>query len=213
MIKRHKGILILTSLIILLPILAGLFLWNQLPEEMPIHWNVAGEVDGYCGKPFAVFGLPAIMAAFHWICALATTADPKHDSHNEKHLTLVFWLIPVLTILLISIMYSTALGQSIAVDKILPAFMGILFTIIGNAMPKFKQNYTMGIKIPWTLNSTENWNKTHRLAGRLWVVCGIAVILVSFIGHPLLLIPILLVMVSIPLIYSYLLYRKESQAK
>ena len=92
---------------------------------------------------------------------------------------------------------------------VLPVFMGLLFILIGNYLPKTKQSYTMGIRLPWTLSSEENWNRTHRLAGFLWVLCGVLFIVMSFIGWSLPLFLILLaVMILVPLIYSYLLYRK-----
>ena len=77
MIKKNLKVLIITSIVILLPILAGLILWNQLPEQIPTHWNAAGEIDGWSSKPFAIFGLPAIMLAAQWLCVLGTAADPK----------------------------------------------------------------------------------------------------------------------------------------
>ena len=76
MIKKNLKVLIITSLIILLPIVAGVILWNQLPEQIPSHWNMNGEVDGWSSKPFAVFGMPLIMVALQWICALGAGADP-----------------------------------------------------------------------------------------------------------------------------------------
>ena len=91
----------------------------------------------------------------------------------------------------------------------MPVFMGLLFIAIGNYLPKTKQSYTMGIKLPWTLASEENWNRTHRLAGFLWVLCGLFFIVTSFTGWSLaaFLIPII-VMVLVPAVYSYLLYRR-----
>ena len=82
MIKKNLKTLIITSIVILLPILAGIYLWEQLPEQLPYHWNASGEVDGWCGKPIAVFGMPFLLVAIQWICALGTAADPKKA--NEK---------------------------------------------------------------------------------------------------------------------------------
>lgn len=208
MIKKNSRLLIITSIVILLPILLGIALWNQLPEEMPIHWNAQGEVDGTAGKAFSVFGLPLILLAFQWVCVLATSADPKQKNHPKKVLALVFWIIPLISIVMELIVYATALGKEINVNVVLPMIMGIMFVFIGNYLPKCKQNYTIGIKIPWTLNNEENWNKTHRLAGILWVICGILIILTGFLGNALILFPVLLVMVIVPIIYSYILYRK-----
>ena len=208
MIKKHWKLLLITSVITLLPIMAGLILWNQLPEQMPTHWNAAGEVDGWSSKPFAVFGLPLILLAAQWLCTLGTGADPKKNNHPQKILHLVLWIIPILSVLLHTVTYAAALGKEVRMETVMPVFIGLLFAVIGNYLPKCKQNYTIGIKIPWTLNSEENWNKTHRFSGRLWVICGIAVMLTGFFGGFWVFLPIVLLMVIVPFIYSYVLYRK-----
>lgn len=208
MIKKNLKILITTSVVILLPVLVGLVLWGQLPERIPIHWNAAGEIDGWSSKPFAIFGLPLILLGFQWFCVLATLADPKRGSHTEKMLQLVFWIIPVLSVVAHMVVYMTALGIEVRMERIMPALMGLLFVIIGNYLPKCKQNYTIGIKIPWTLNSEENWQKTHRFAGKVWVVCGCIMMLTSFFGGVAIFFAVALLMVLTPCIYSYILYRK-----
>ena len=208
MLKKNLKLLILTSILTLLPILAGVVLWNQLPEQMPTHWNAAGEVDGWSSKPFAVFGLPLILVAAQWLCVLATTTDPKRQNHSEKIYHLVFWIMPVLSIVLHAVTYLTVLGVGVRIEMVMPIFMGLLFVIIGNYLPKCKQSYTIGIKIPWTLNNEENWNKTHRLAGWVWVIGGIAIMLTGFFGGFVAFFVITLVMVLVPAIYSYLLHRK-----
>lgn len=208
MIKKNLKVLIITSVMILLPILAGLVLWNQLPDPMPSHWNASGEIDGWSSKAFVVFGFPLILLAAQWLCVLGTGADPKKNNHPAKILHLVLWIIPVLSVLLHTVTYMTALGMEVRMERIMPVFIGLLFAIIGNYLPKCKQNYTIGIKIPWTLNSEENWNKTHRFAGRLWVICGIVIMLTGFIGGFWVFLPIVLLMVIVPFVYSYLLHRK-----
>ena len=208
MIKKNWKFLLITSLMLLLPIVAGLLLWNQLPDQMPTHWNAAGEVDSWSSKPFAVFGLPALMLVIHWVCVLGTQADPKKDNHSTKILHLVLWICPVLSIFLHAVTYAAALGKEVRMEMIMPILIGVVLTVVGNYLPKCKQNYTIGIKIPWTLNNEENWNKTHRFAGILWVICGLAIMLTGFIGSGLLFLPISLLMVLAPVIYSYLLHRK-----
>ena len=198
----------MTSFIILLPILAGLLLWDQLPEQIPSHWNIDGEIDGWSSKPFAVFGLPLILLAVQWLCTLGTAADPKKANHSGKVMHLVLWIIPIISILLFTVTYATALGKDIDIDLIMPVFIGFVFAVIGNYLPKCKQNYTIGIKIPWTLNSEENWNRTHRFAGRLWMVCGLAIMLTGFFGSFWIFVPIVLLMILAPTIYSYVLHRK-----
>ena len=208
MIKKHLPLLIVTSIVIVLPILVGMILWNQLPDALPIHWNAEGEVDGYSSKPFAVFAMPLILLAVHWLAAVVTQTDPKKQNHPEKVKILVFWLIPAISLLVNLFTYSAALGKSLRVETVMPIFMGLLFMAIGNYLPKCKQNYTVGIKLPWTLHSEENWNRTHRLAGWLWVGGGLLCAVAGFFGAFLLTVPVLLVMALVPMIYSFLLYKK-----
>ena len=208
MIKKNWKLLTVTSLIILLPMVVGLLLWDQLPESIPSHWNAAGEIDGWSSKALTVFGLPLLMLGLQWLCLLGTAADPKKENHPEKILQLVFWIIPVISVVLFIITYAVALGKEVRVEVVMPVLVGLVLTITGNYLPKCRQNYTIGIKIPWTLDSEENWNRTHRFAGRLWVVCGLIIMLTGFIGGFWVFFPLVLVMVLVPLLYSYLLYRK-----
>ena len=208
MIKKHLKLMLITSIVILLPILAGVMLWEQLPQQMPFHWNAAGEVDGWASKPVAVFGMPLLLLALHWIAMVITATDPKKAQQSDKIMQLIIWLIPVVSLLLAAFTFASSLGSDLPIERFLPVFMGLLFVIIGNYLPKCKQSYTIGIKIPWTLHSEENWNKTHRLTGWLWVVCGLAMMVSGFVGGFLLLLPLALVMVVVPIGYSFLLYRK-----
>ena len=208
MIKKNLKVLIVTSLIILLPILVGVILWDQLPEQMPSHWNASGEIDGWSSKAFAVFGMPLILLVFQWLCVLGTGADPKKANHPEKIVHLVLWIIPVLGVVLSVLTYAVALGKEVRMEVIMPVLIGLVLTIVGNYLPKCKQNYTVGIKIPWTLNSEENWNKTHRFAGWLWTICGLLIMLTGFFGGFWIFFGVVLVMVLMTFLYSYMLHRK-----
>jgi uncharacterized membrane protein len=208
MIKKYWKTLLITSIVTLLPMVAGLLLWNRLPAEMPFHWNVAGEVDGWASRWMAVFVTPLLLMALQWVCIVATSADPKKASHSEKVMHLVLWLVPVLSIFVHTLVYMAALGKSVRVEMVMPMFMGLVFTVIGNYLPKCKQNYTIGIKIPWTLHSEENWNRTHRFTGRVWVVSGIVMMLSGFFGGFWVFLAIAFLMVFVPFIYSFVLHRK-----
>ncbi len=208
MIKKQLPVLIITAIIILLPIVAGIVLWDQLPDKMPTHWNAAGEVDGYSSKGFSVFGLPLMMLAFQIIAFFATLADPKKQNNPPIVLSLVLWIIPIITVVLATITYATAMGAEINIGVILPIILGLIFVIIGSILPKCKQNYTIGIKLPWTLHSEENWNRTHRLSGWVWTVCGIAIMVSGVFDLFLLSIPFIAAMVLVPLVYSFVLYKK-----
>lgn len=208
MIKKNLKLLIITSIIVLLPVIIGLIFWDKLPDEIPSHWNISGEIDGWSSKPFSVFGLPLILLAIQWFVVLVSLADPKRKNHSPKILNLMFWLIPVLSVVLSLVSYLSAMGMEVHVELVIPIIIGLFFVAIGNYMPKCKQNYTIGIKLPWTLNNEENWNKTHRLGGWLMIIGGIGMIIAGFLNVIWLFIPIALIVTIIPTIYSYVLHRK-----
>lgn len=209
MIKKNLKTIIITSIITLIPMIVGIVFWNKLPIEMPIHFNINNEVDGYGSKAFVVLGMPLIMLGFHLICIFATKADPKQQNISEKVMKLVLYIIPAVSLLMFGMIYQVALGKEAKVGFITMIFVGVTFILIGNYLPKCKQSYTVGIKLPWTLNDSENWNKTHAFAGKLWVACGVTVIVTSFFEIPYLFVGIAVVMVGVPTAYSYLLYKNK----
>ena len=211
MIKKNMKTLIITTVVTLLPIAAGLILWNKLPEQLPIHFNINGEADGFSSKAFGVFGLPVFLAILHWICTLGTKADPKHKNHSDKMLTLVFWICPLISLLCSSVIYAYAMNLNIDVVFIMCLVLGTMFTVIGNYLPKCKHNYTMGIKIPWTLNDEENWNYTHRISGKIWVAGGVIILMTAVFRQTWIFFVITLLMVIIPFVLSYLFHRKKNK--
>lgn len=210
MIKKNLRTLVITSVITLLPIVAGLILWDKLPEQVPVHFNAQGAADGYSSKAFAVFFFPLFMSGMQWLCALLTDLDPKMKNISQKSIDLVLWIIPAISLLLNTIVYAFALGKEFNIITPLMLFFGLLFVIVGNYMPKMSQNYTMGIKIPWTLNSEANWNYTHRLAGKVWVGGGFLIITTSFLNLVWLFSAIMIIMIVIPISGSYICYKKEN---
>ena len=208
--KIDRKTVILTTLVCLLPIVAGVILYPRLPEQMATHWGFGNEPNGWSSKAFAVFGLPGLLAALNLILPFALSADPKKQNMSPALVNISLWVIPVVSVMCSAMTLCYALGYSVSVARIVPAFVGVLFIIFGNYLPKTKQSYSMGIKLPWTLNSEENWNRTHRLSGFLWVIGGAAFLMLTFFGwwNLYLLLGIILAMTLIPAVYSYLLYRK-----
>lgn len=212
MLKKNKGLVILTSVIILLPMVAGILLWNQLPEKMAIHWGVNGEADGWSSRPVAVFGMPLLLLAIHLLGIWATGLDKRNHNQSEKVARLVLWLAPAVSLLGNSATYAAALGQNFRIDRVVMLFMGLFFAIIGNYLPKTVQNRTIGIKIKWTLEDEANWNATHRLAGKLWTACGLLLLLTAFLpgSWHIYAAPLLMgIMVLVPVAYSWRLSRRQ----
>ena len=215
MLKNNKWKIVLSSILILLPILFGLLLWNQLPDTMITHWGADGSADGTMKKATAIFALPLILLAAYLLCLVLTALDKSQKTQNKKALGIVFWIMPCISLFVNGMFYAIALEKQWNFSILLPLMMGLLFLFIGNYMPKITQNRTMGIKIYWTLYNEENWNKTHRFAGKLWVVCGIAMLLCAFLpmmwmfGATMIL---LLAAVILPMVYSYRIYAAHRKA-
>lgn len=201
---KEKKTLILTSIIILLPVLVGILLWKRLPQEMAIHFDSAGEANGWSSKWFAVFGLPLFLFIVNILCTVGCAHDPRRAGYPEKMMKIIYWICPVASWICAVGIYGYALGFSQeGFAKYVPVFVGLLLVIIGNYLPKVKQNYYLGIKLPWTYTDEENWNKTHRLGGRVWVVGGVLMMLNFFMRIRGLEIAILLALILIPTIYSW----------
>lgn len=208
--KQYKRLWLVTAALTLAPMLAGLILWNRLPDTMVTHWGADGVADGWSGKGFAVFVLPLILLAAHCLCALATLIDRKNQEQSKKALRMVFWIMPVTSWFSCGTVYFAAMGRGPELLHLVPAFMGLLFAIMGNYMPKVKQNRTLGIKLPWTLANEENWNRTHRYCGRIWVIGGLILMFSIFLPENWavsIMIPVLAVITLAPTLYSLKLYR------
>lgn len=202
-------LLIISTVICLLPIILSLILYDKLPDKMPIHWDIKGNPDNYGSKAFATIGLPLMMAGLNFITHFVLNTDPKRANPSVVLKVIGKLTIPFMTVTLVPITIFAGLGYKIPIEKIVPAFVGVLFIIIGNYLPKSKQNYTVGIKLPWTLNNETNWNKTHRLAGYLWIIGGLLMFANSFLQiywMPVFIV-IMVCLVFIPAIYSYILYK------
>ena len=210
--KELKKTLTLTTIITLLPIVVGLFYWNQLPDKMATHFDMEGTPNGWSNKWFAVIGIPLFLALLNVLCTILTETDPRRHKYPEKMMKLVYWICPVISWICAGVTISYGLGiEFLAMPKFGSLFIGMLFVIIGNYLPKVKQNYYMGIKLPWTYSDEENWNRTHRMAGKLWVVGGMIILLNVFLGISGLEILILILMIVIPTVYSFLYSRKKDK--
>lgn len=211
-IKINKKLVLFTSILILLPSLVGCVFWNQLPEEIPTHFNLLGQADGYNHKVFAIFGLPALMLLMHWLLLFLMIKDPKSSNISSKIQVLIYWIIPFVSCLSMISIYGESLGYSMMSGILAQIFMGILMIVIGNYLPKTRKNYIIGIRLPWTLESDKNWRKTHRLAGKIWVLGGLLLFLNSFaqIYVYWVFFLTLLLVVLMPGVYSYQLSKSES---
>lgn len=216
LIKEHKWQLLLSSIVILLPMVVGFLMWNILPDTMVTHWGADATADGFSSKPVAICLPPVILLALQWFCIFVTTIDPKNKGQNTKVFSLILWIIPGTSLFINAIMYTSALRGDVNIDILLHLGMGMLFLLLGNYLPKCRQNHTIGIRVPWTLTSEENWNKTHRFAGKVWVIGGFIIMITVFIPTQLfayILVAFTLILALIPTVYSYIYYRKQMSGR
>lgn len=212
MIKNNKRKLIISSLLIVLPILVGLIFWNKLPEQMATHWGSDGNADGWSDRAFAVFGLPLFLLAAHWVCMFFTARDPKNKQQNRKVFGMALWICPVTSWFANGIIYAAAFGIEFNIVALTLFLLGAMLVVIGNYLPKCKQNHTIGIKVKWALENEENWNATHRFGGKVWVVGGLLMMACVFLPEaviPWILIILLPIVVAIPIVFSYAYSKKK----
>ena len=209
MLKNNKIKLIISSLIILLPMILGGIFWNDIAGKMNAHWYT----DGYGGRTMIVFGMPLILLAIHWGCLLLTSIGKLNKGQNRKVISMVYWIIPVISVWSNVVIYMMLTDTKVELVKLITFLvMGISFALIGNYLPKCKQNFYMGIKIMTTYTSEKNWNLTHRLAGKVWVVGGLILVLFGFLPMNIGIIfatILFAAMIIIPVVYSHKIYREQ----
>lgn len=208
MIKENRKTLIIASIVTVLPILAGVLVWDRLPDLMATHFGLDNQANGFSSKPVAVFGIPLFCLALLWAAALFTSGDPRRKNVSRKVTALTFWVVPAVSLVCAAAIYPYNLGIHVDISFIMGIFLGAMFAAIGNYLPKTRQNYTIGIKVPWTLDNEKNWNMTHRFGGYLWMAGGILMIILTLAGlmKPGVMIAILLIISLVPCIYSWWLH-------
>ena len=128
----------------------------------------AGEIaDHFSIPPAAVFLQPLLLLAAHYLVLFFVFRDAKNRNQSKKVVGLLFWIMPATSILVSGITYAVALGWKFRLAGLLYVGLGLMFAAIGNYFPKCRPNRTVGIRISWTLGSEENWNATHRFAGKV----------------------------------------------
>lgn len=211
-----------TTIVVLVMIVAasivGLVLWSQLPEQMASHWNANDQVDGYTSKFAGVFLLPLITLGVFLLFLVIPTIDPLKA--NIAQFRDVFNLFIALMAAFMLYIHALTLRWNLGytdfdMSKAMLPAMGILFFFIGYLLRKAKRNFFIGIRTPWTLSSDKVWDETHRLGSVLFMVSGVFAFIGSFFGGMtaswFLFVPII-GSTLITLVYSYILYQRETTA-
>ena len=200
--------------IVLLPFVYLAYIWNQLPAQVPMHYNIEGEIDRYGNKSELIL-IPIMTSLLIYLIFLAVPyIDPKKQIQKMggKYDTLKFIITTFMSILALFIIY-TAKNQTLTDPDYILLGCGVLFLILGNYFKTLKANYFIGIRTPWTLESESVWKQTHKLAGKIWFLGGLLIILSCLIldgkTNFIVFMCITAIMVLVPVLYSYLLFRKQ----
>ena len=200
--------------IVLLPFVYLAYIWNQLPAQVPMHYNIEGEIDRYGNKSELIL-IPIMTSLLIYLIFLAVPyIDPKKQIQKMggKYDTLKFIITTFMSILALFIIY-TAKNQTLTDPDYILLGCGVLFLILGNYFKTLKANYFIGIRTPCTLESESVWKATHKLAGKIWFLGGLLIILSCLIldgkTNFIVFMCITAIMVLVPVLYSYLLFRKQ----
>lgn len=209
--KRKTAVL--STLLCLAPILLGLAMYDTLPEMVPTHFDINGIPDGWSSKPVAVFGLPVFMAALNLLChwGMSKVGNDGKKVAPDILVNMVGWIVGVISVIVVPMSLFMAVGVDVPIAVVMNLLLAAVFLVVGNYLPKCKMNGYIGIKIPWTYSSDENWRRTHRLGGFVWVAAGLALLMNLVLNSELLLLTAVFAAILIPCAYSYLLYRKEQK--
>jgi len=169
------------ALVIIIAFGASAAVYQDLPQRMPTHWNMSGEVDGWSSLPWAAFMMPVMLLALLAIFHLLPRIDPRRASYAKFKGTYDVLVVTMMVALLgvHLMMLATALGRNVSVARVVPAGVAILFIIIGNLLPRTRPKWFIGIRTPWTLSSDRVWERTHRFGGRLFVAAGAVIMLTA----------------------------------
>ncbi len=166
---------IITGIVCLLPILFGISLWNRLPSEMAIHFNIYGEADNFASKGFVVFGLPIMMVVLQAFCCFINDINAYKHGDRKKLETVTKWIIPCLTVVLQIITLGYGLGWNLDIRKAVSFIVGVILIVIGNYLPKF--DYVKNYDI-----DTEKAKKINRFIGYETVIMGLLFFISIFLS-------------------------------
>lgn len=193
---------------------AAAWAWNRVPDKIPIHWNAAGEVDGYGGRFMGLLLVPLVSVGLYLLFLVIPKLDP--GKANYEGFARVYTIFRNVFIAYMGVIYTAttlvALGYRVDMGRVIAVSLGSLFVVLGNYLGKVRPNWFVGVRTPWTLSSKLSWTKTHRLAGRLFVFSGAATLLCGVIRPAwgvFAMLGTMLPSVVALTVYSYLIWKND----
>jgi len=194
-------------------LIIAVWVYPHLPDKVPSHWNIQGEVDGYQSRFWGAFFAPLMAMGLYLLLLFLPIIDPKRDNYLRFTSAYSFmrWSLVIFMAIIYGITILVALGYSINVGLVVKAMVSFLLIIIGNFMGQFRHNYFVGIRTPWTLANEEVWQRTHRLGSRIWVIGGLVCLAMSVfntVWSAVVFFTVIMIMTLVPIIYSYIIFNK-----
>lgn len=214
-----KKIILMGIISLLILTAATLLTYDFLPAQMPVHWDLSGKADDYTDKNVFLAVVFAITAGINVLGIALPRIDPRRANYRrfEKAYVIMFGMLDVMMLAFFLITLGAASrSEALSPAFLIPMALGIVFIVLGNYMPLFRQNFFAGIKTPWALADEEIWNRTHRIGGRCWFACGFGFLLIPFLPDALkgaLMMILILIMTAVPFIGSYLIYHQKYGGK
>lgn len=205
--KINWKILILTSIICLIPMIFGAIFYAQLPEQLPVHFNMNNEIDRYASKNFTLFGIPVIMAIMQIFCCIISDIKENKDGKEPKFISIAKWMIPIFSILLSAITIGSGLGNVLDVRKWVLIVLGITYVLIGNYMPKVSYEQMNGFMHPMPKDE-KTYRKIIRIMAYTFVIFGFAMLL-SLFFKPIVSGIVIIIMIIVLLSESIWIYAKN----
>ena len=209
--KAYKKTIILTIILILLPMVVGVALWEKLPLQMATHWGMNNEPNGWMSRPMAVFGLPLICAVLQVLCVIATEKDKRKENLHRKSVAMVLWIVPVVTWVCSAVTYGYVFYEKINVGLICCLLVGLLFIALGNQLPRQMQNHVFGIRTRLTLSDEDVWRASHRFGGWVMTLGGVVVILCALLQWWWVIIAVFVVVFAATLVYPRWYYNQREK--
>ena len=203
-----------------------------VPDQIPAHFDLAGQVDRW-GSKYELFLLPVTIVLMTFFFAglnriykkkLLTAKSDKEIEEAKLNSgiltdisigTVIYFSAMQLTVLYNSIAPLKGLEQKMALDisSVMTACMGVFLIFIGNVMGRVKKNGVLGLRTSWSMKNDRIWAKSNRFAGKLFVAAGFVVIIASAVlkGSTAVwvMLAVLWVVAFLSIVYSYRAAKKD----
>ena len=200
--------------IIIIPFIYSALIYNQLPEQVPTHWDLEGRPDDYSSKFFGAFMMPLINVGVYFLLLLLPKIDPRkrnYELFTGTYRALRILIHSMFTAFYFVTVHGAMTGEAFS-PKVFIITIFLFLALMGNYLKNIKSNFFIGIRTPWTLDNKEVWKKTHELGGKIWFYTGLLAAFVTLIlPEELILyitIPVFIVIVFVPIVYSYFAFRE-----